>query len=74
MNTHVKIASHITNYQRGNMANIMSVRQFVQGYRDLKPGTEVVVVNGSRRKIVAAFEVKEAPEQIEKRISLIFRR
>ena len=54
------------------MADILSVRQFTHEYRNLKPGTEVVVVDASRRKVVAAFEVKEAPEQVEKRIVQIF--
>ena len=56
------------------MADIMSVRRFTTDYKHLKPGTEVVVVDGSRRKIVTCFEVKEAPEQIEKRVSVIYRK
>lgn len=56
------------------MAEIMTVRQFNHSFRRLKPGTEVVVVDGSRKKVVAAMTIKEAPEQIEKNIKVLFTR
>ena len=56
------------------MANIMTVRQFTQNLNNLKPGTQVIVVNGVKRKIVLALQVLDTPEQVEKDIKLIFRR
>jgi len=56
------------------LANILSVRQFTHLFRTLKPGQQVVVVDGARRKVLAAFTVDEAPTEIEKQITQIFRK
>lgn len=54
------------------MANIVTVRQFNHAYRLAKPGTQFVVVDGCRRKILAAVTVNEVPELIEKTIKVVF--
>ena len=56
------------------MADILSVRQFTHLFRKLKPGQQVVVVDAARKKVLAAFTVDEAPEEIEKQVTQIFRR
>lgn len=56
------------------MANIVSVREFVQEYRNYKPGTEIIVVNAARRKILASVSINEKPEAVERSIKQIFSR
>jgi hypothetical protein len=55
------------------MAEIMSVRDFQSNYTRLAPGTSVVIVNASRRKVVGSFTVNEKPEEIERVVRQIFR-
>lgn len=54
------------------MADIMTVRQFTNGLKNLKPGTQIVVVNGVTRKIVTTVQVIDSPEQVEQNVKLIF--
>jgi len=54
------------------MADIMTVRQFGSSYRRLKPGTSVVVVDGCRRKVLAAVQILPVPAQVAKNIKVIY--
>jgi hypothetical protein len=53
---------------------LMTVRQFHTQLTKLKKGEQVVVVDGSRHTIVGAFDVVDAPAQVERTIHIVYRR
>jgi len=54
------------------MANIVSVREFVKNFRYGKPGTQLIVVDAARRKVLACLTVEEKPATVERNIKQIF--
>ena len=56
------------------MADIVNTRQFTQQLKNYQAGDTVVVVNGSKRKIVAHVEFKEAPEELVQTVEHIYRK
>ena len=56
------------------MADIVGVREFLHNLSRYQNGDQVIVVNGSKRTIVASVEFKEPPAEIEKTVKHIYRK
>ena len=54
------------------MANIVSVREFTKNFRYGKPGTQLIVVDAARRKVLACLTIEEKPATVERNIKQIF--
>jgi hypothetical protein len=54
------------------MADILTVREFTQNLRNLQPGSDIVVVDGVRKKIIVKLEVKQTPDTVQEQIIKVY--
>jgi hypothetical protein len=66
------IISVILSERSNDMADLLSCREFTQGFRKLKVGQSVIVVDAVTKRIVNSFQVIESPEEVVKVIKRIY--